>query len=84
MKQVILSFLDFVKGILCAPGGEPSSKRVISVFAALLLGVGFISNLYWDYDVDQFILESVMYVLVASMGISGVEKFIPRRDTPKE
>ena len=85
MKNLIKSFLDYVKGILSAPDGEPSSKRVITMIAMLLISIGFVANLFWDQNIDQFILESVMYILVAGMGITGVEKFIPKRDAaPKE
>ena len=67
--------IEFIKGILNDAEGYPSSKRIISVVLSLLLGVAFIANLWWDHTVDDNILDAVMLIVIAGLGISGAEKF---------
>ena len=70
--------LGYIKGIMADSNGNPSSKRAVTLLASLLMTVGFIANLFWDYTIDQFIFESVMYVVIAGLGITGAEKFAPK------
>ena len=37
--------LDYIKGILADGSGAPSSKRIISVIFAILIGAAFVANL---------------------------------------
>lgn len=83
MKNFLKSLIEYIKGILSAPDGEPSSKRLITMIAMILIGIGFLANLFGGYTIDRFILESVMYILIAGMGITGAEKFITPRDFSK-
>lgn len=73
MKNII----SYLKGILADGKGSPSSKRVITFLFAILMGVAFISNLYFGYSVDDKMLDSVMYIVIAGFGFSGIEKFAP-------
>lgn len=70
--------LDYIKGIMADSHGNPSSKRAVTLLASLLMTIGFIANLFWDYTIDQFIFESIMYVVIAGLGITGAEKFAPK------
>lgn len=74
MKGVI----DYMKGMLGDHAGTPSTKRVITVLFALLIVVAFIANLFWGYQVDEKLVDSVMYVVIAGFGFTGVEKFAPK------
>ena len=38
--------------------------------------IGFLANLFWDYTIEDFIYSSVMYIVIAGLGIVGAEKFI--------
>lgn len=71
MQKVV----DYIKGILGDTDGLPSSKRIISVIFALLIGAAFVANLGWDLTVDDNVLDAVMFVVIAGLGISGMEKF---------
>lgn len=74
MKKV----LDYIKGILADGNGTPSSKRIISIVFAILIGVGFVANLFWGYQISDNILDAVMLVVIAGLGITGIEKFAPK------
>lgn len=65
----------YLKGILGDSEGTPSSKRVISVLFALLIGGAFVANLGWDLTVDDNVLDAVMLIVIAGLGLTGVEKF---------
>jgi hypothetical protein len=73
MKSVI----DYIKGVLADGKGSPSSKRVITFLFAVLLGMAFIANLFYGYHVDKELLDSVMYIVIAGFGFTGIEKFAP-------
>lgn len=70
--------LDYIKGILADGNGSPSSKRIISVLFAVLIGVAFVANIFWGYQVSDNILDAVMLITVAGLGITGIEKFAPK------
>ena len=66
---------DFIKKLF-NPQGEVSSKRVVTFLAFILVMIGFLANLFWDYTIEDFIYSSVMYIVIAGLGIVGAEKFI--------
>lgn len=70
--------LDYIKGILADGNGSPSSKRIISIVFAILIGVAFVANLFWGYAIADNILDAVMLVVIAGLGITGIEKFAPK------
>lgn len=70
--------LGYIKGILADGSGVPSSKRIISIIFAILIGVAFVANLFWGYVVADNILDAVMLVVIAGLGITGIEKFAPK------
>jgi predicted RNase H-related nuclease YkuK (DUF458 family) len=79
-KEFIMkNIIEYVKGILADSSGTPSSKRIISVLFALLIGIGYCANLFYGLKVDDNLLDAVMIVVVAGLGITGVEKFAPRK-----
>ena len=77
MKNV----LGYLKGIMSDINGSPSSKRLVTLLATILVAVGYIANLFWDYTVEQFMFESMMYIVIAGLGITGAEKFAPKSPT---
>lgn len=77
-------FIDYIKDILSDSNGLASSKRVISVIFAILIGVAFVANLGWGLSVDDNLLDAVMMVVIAGLGFTGVEKFAPRKTQEPE
>ena len=69
--------VDYAKGILADGKGFPSSKRVITFLFSLLMAVAFIANLFYGYNIDAKLLDSVMYIVIAGFGFTGIEKFAP-------
>lgn len=69
----------YITQVLQDTHGSYSSKRAITFLCASLMSVGFIANLFWDQTVDQFMFESIMYIVIAGLGFSGAEKFAPAK-----
>lgn len=75
-----MNFKQIIFGII-STNGSPSSKRIVTLLAFVLMGIGFISNLFWDYDIEQFIYESMMWIVLGGLGFTASEKFV--KLTPK-
>lgn len=69
------SVVNYIKGILGDTDGLPSSKRIVSVLFSILIGIAFVANLGWDMTVDDNVLDAVMLIVIAGLGLTGVEKF---------
>jgi multisubunit Na+/H+ antiporter MnhF subunit len=61
-----------------------SSKRVIAFAAFLLCAVAFVANLFWDYRVDAFMFDAMIYLAMVGIGATAVEKFVPHRSNDSE
>ena len=69
---------------LLSDGGKISSKRLITISSFILIAIGFIGNLFWDFTIEEFIYSSIMYIVIAGLGIVGAEKFAPKRKKKDE
>lgn len=74
------NILAYLKGIMEDSDGSPSSKRLVTLLCVLLISVGYLANLFWDYDVEQFMFDAIMYIVIAGLGIAGAEKFSKKKD----
>jgi len=74
--------LTYIKDMM-SDGGVPSTKRWVAVVATLLIAIGYIANLFWDYTIEEFIFNGVMYIVIGTLGITGVERFAPKKPTKK-
>jgi hypothetical protein len=52
-----------------------SSKRVVTFLAFVLCGVAFMANLFWDYQVEPYMFEGMVYIAMAGLGFTASEKF---------
>ena len=68
MKQILKSILSDVDG-------QTSSKRVITIFAFILMGIGFLSNTFCGTQIEQFIWDGMMYIVATGLGFTTIEKF---------
>jgi len=59
--------------------GNNSSKRLITLLAFALVAIGFICNLFWDLTIEEFMYSSIMYIVIAGLGIVGAERFAPKK-----
>jgi hypothetical protein len=80
MQKVI----DYIKGIMGDTDGLPSSKRIVSVIFSLLVMVAFVGNMVWGWSIDDNLLDAVMLIIIAGLGITGIEKFAPKIDSLKK
>jgi hypothetical protein len=72
MKDILASML--ADGV----DGSVSSKRVVTFIAFLLCATGFLANLFWGFKIDSNIFNSMMYIVIAGLGFTGLEKFAPK------
>lgn len=80
-----MDILGNIKSMLSdSANGSVSSKRVVTVLAFILCGTGFIANLFWDFTIEEFIYSSMMYIVIAGLGITGAEKFAPKPKDPNK
>lgn len=78
------SVKKYLHDLISDQNGSPSSKRLIVVLCTVLMATGYIANLFWDYTVEEFMFNSVMYIVIGGMGITGVEKFAPKSPTKED
>ena len=52
-----------------------SSKRVIALLAFICCVVAFFVDLFSDYNITQGIFDSMMWIVIAGLGFTGLEKF---------
>jgi hypothetical protein len=52
-----------------------SSKRVVTFLAFVLCGIAFIANLFWDYQVESYMFDGMVYIAMAGLGFTASEKF---------
>jgi hypothetical protein len=79
-----MDIIGYVKKMMADGNGSPSSKRWVAMIATILVVIGYIANLFWDQTIEQFMFEAVMYIVIASLGITGAEKFAPKKPTAEE
>lgn len=60
---------------LLSRNGEISSKRFLSLIGMLMLCIGFLANLFWDFKIDHDIYESMETLVEIGMGTIVAEKF---------
>jgi len=53
----------------------PSSKRVITFAAFVLVAVGFVAETFFGFSTKQFTMESLMYIVLGGLGFTASEKF---------
>lgn len=64
--------------------GTLSSKRVVTFLSFLLCAIAFIANLFWGFEIKQFMFDSMIYLAMVGLGVTASEKFAPlNKDTKK-
>lgn len=60
-----------------------SSKRLITFLAFILCAIAFIANLFWGFEVKQFMFDSMIYLIMVGVGATAAEKFVPINKTTR-
>ena len=66
---------DFFHRLLSDVDGQTSSKRFITLIAFVLLAIAFISNIFFEIPLQEFIFDGMMYLVAAGLGFTTLEKF---------
>ena len=72
MTKYFLQIMEDTKGC-------PSSKRWVVLMFSLTLCGALISSIVFNTKADDVIVTSIMYVIVAGLGMSGAEHFAPNK-----
>lgn len=80
MKKVSRGFPNEFKKMLSADKSDKySSKRVITFLAFVLISIAFIVNLIWGITVDPIILNGMIQIVWAGLGMVMGEHLLMRR-----
>lgn len=61
---------------------NPSSKRVITLLAFVLVATGFVAELFFEKKVSPQTFDAMMYIVLGGLGFTASEKFT-KKDTTK-
>ena len=61
---------------------NPSSKRVITFLAFLLLAVAFFAELFFEKKVSPQTFDAISYIVLGGLGFTASEKFT-KKDNSK-
>jgi hypothetical protein len=68
--------INFIAKMLSGEGEEnPSSKRVITFLAFILLATGFIAELFFERKLNPQTYDVIMYIVLGGLGFTASEKF---------
>jgi hypothetical protein len=66
----------FLVKMLCGENeANPSSKRVITFLAFILVSIGFIAELFFERKVSPETFDAMMYIVLGGLGFTASEKF---------
>ena len=68
--------INFIAKMLSGEGeANPSSKRVITFLAFLLIATGFVAELFFEKKVNPQTFDNIMYIVLGGLGFTASEKF---------
>lgn len=73
--------MDVLKQLFSS-SNKISSKRVITVLAFVMMSIGFLTNLAFDWTIEQYIYDSMSYIVISGLGFTASE-WLFRKASPK-
>lgn len=68
--------INFIAKMLSGEGEQnPSSKRVITFLAFILLATGFIAEVFFEKKLNPQTIDVIMYIVLGGLGFTASEKF---------
>lgn len=68
--------INFIVRMLSGEGeSNPSSKRVITLLAFILLAIGFIAEVFYEKKLNPQTFDAIMYIVLGGLGFTASEKF---------
>ena len=77
---IIKTLMNFFKNMLSS-GRKVSSKRVVTFICLLFMIIGYVANLFWNFEVADNMFESLQWIVMAGLGFTASENF---GNTPPE
>ena len=74
--------MNFFKNMLSSEG-KVSSKRFVTFVCLLFMLIGYTSNLFWDFTIDDNLFESLQWIVMAGLGFTA-ENFSPKDEVVVE
>ena len=68
----------FIKALSGEGDQNPSSKRLITFLAFLLLATGFIAELFFERKLNPQSFDAIMYIVLGGLGFTASEKFVSK------
>jgi hypothetical protein len=65
----------FIKMLSSTDNGDVSSKRVITFSAFVLVSIAFISNIFFELPLKEFVYDGMLYLVAAGLGFTALERF---------
>lgn len=59
--------------------GKVSSKRLVTLFAFIMMAIGFLANLFWGFKIDENIYTSMEYIVLGGLGFTASEQFSTKK-----
>ncbi len=75
--------MHFLKNMLSS-GSKVSSKRVVTFICLLFMIIGYVANLFWDFEVANNMFESLQWIVMAGLGFTASENFGNQPAEPTE
>lgn len=73
--------MSFLIKMLSGEGEQnPSTKRVITLLAFLLLATGFIAEMFFERKINPTTYEYMMYIVLGGLGFTASEKFVKKEE----
>ena len=66
---------SYLTKILTDVDGQPSSKRLVTLIAFVLISAAFIANIFVEIPLKEYMFEGMLWLAGAGLGFSTVEKF---------
>ena len=70
-----MNLLENLKSMLSDGASGLSSKRVVGFLAFMCCAVAFFVDQFTAYKVSATLFESMMWIVIGALGITGAEKF---------
>ena len=61
--------------------GTWSSKRVVTFAAFVFCSIAFFANLFFGYEVHEYMFEGMMFIAIAGLGVTVTERFADRKSS---
>ena len=73
--------MNFICKMLTGEGEDsPSSKRVITFLAFVLLAIGFVAEMFFEKKINPQTYEMMMYIVIGGLGFTASEKFVKKTE----